>query len=421
MYKFYPVLIALFFFSCQALVDAPIPNLYWEKFEAAGTKPLPVSTCQKLEGVYGIQVSDDDFGDTAIIKWTYDVQGKDTSHYLSIFTKEDVRYFILQGRSSGDSILLNGYWRNVENTKIGKARFVIGRRRGGFELITGIDPSAPVFIAGNYGLFNDEPHKEINFQYHHPLHSGTPFQIIAHRGGGRNNDLLPASENSIEMIHLASRLGANGVEIDVQVTEDGIPVLYHDAKLNDRLTRKTGIHGAIEEYTLDELDKEVELKRGGRIPTLQDALHTIVYNTPLQFVWLDCKTGAGINSIHNLQMTYQQKAKEIGKNIEIVIGVPDEKVMQGFLTLPDYKSIAALCEMDQDSASKIGADIWATSWTKGLQTEEVTAAQQKGMRAFAWTLDVPRKIKEYMREGRFNGIVTNRPSAVAYEYYQRQQ
>jgi glycerophosphoryl diester phosphodiesterase len=407
--------------SCQALVDAPVPNLYWPAYEASGTKPLPASAYQQLEGVYQIFVSDDDFGDSVVVKWSYDIQGKDTAHYLSFFTQEDVRYFIMQARSSGDSVLLNGYWRNVENTKIGKAHFVISRSRGGFELVSGIrSGTSPVYMKGQYGLFNDDPHKEINFEYKQPLYNGDPFRIIAHRGGGRNNDLLPASENSLEMIHLASRLGANGVEIDVQFTKDGVPVLFHDANLNDRLTRKTGIHGPVSDYALAELNKDVELKRGGKIPTLQDALHTIIYNTPLQFIWLDCKTDAPLTAIHQLQTTYTQKAKEAGRKIEIVIGVPDEKVLRNFMRLPNYQNIPAVCELEQDSATKIGASLWATSWTKGLQLEEVSVAQQKGMEAVAWTLDVPRKIKEFMRQGRFNGIVTNRPSAVAYEYYQGQ-
>lgn len=420
MKKLCPICVLVLFASCQALVDAPVPNLYWEAYEAQGTQPLPQPALQRLEGIYQVLVSDDDFGDSAALKWTYDINGKDTSHYLSVFCKEDVRYFILQGRSSGDSILLNGYWRNVENTKTGKAHFVIGSRNGAFSLLSGVGgASASVFIRGLYGLFNDEPHKEVNLRYQRPLHTGTPFQIIAHRGGGRNNDLLPASENSVEMIHLASRLGANGIEIDVQLTRDGIPVLFHDANLNDRLTRRTGIHKEIAHYTYSRLTNEVELKRGGKIPTLEDALYTAVYQTPLQFVWLDCKMDGSLQSVHALQEKYRQKAKEIGRNVEIVIGVPDKTVLQRFLSLPRFETIPSLCEMEQDSAQKMKAKIWATAWAKGLQTEEVAAVQAKGMRAVAWTLDVPRKIKEYMREGRFNGITTNRPSAVAYEYYMR--
>lgn len=420
MKRFYPLLLAILLASCQEIIDAPVPNLYWEAFEGAGTKPLSAAALQTLEGIYQTSVADDDFGDSAVLKWSYDISGKDTINYLSVFCKEDVRYFILQGKSSGDSILLNGYWRNVENTKIGKAHFTISNREGAFGVLNGT--SAPgIFIKGSYALFDNEPHKEINFRYRRPLHNGTPFYIVGHRGGGRNNDLLPASENSVEMLHLASRLGANGIEIDVQLTKDSIPVLFHDANLNDRLTHKTGIHGTIDSYTYEELAKEVELKRGGKLPTLEDALHTVVYNTPLSFVWLDCKIEGSLKHVHALQEEYMQKAIEIGRKVEIVIGVPDEKILAQFVSLPNFGNIPSLCELEQDSAVKMKAKIWATSWSKGLQNEEVTAAQQKGMRAFAWTLDVPRKIREYMREGRFNGLTTNRPSFVAYEYYSRPQ
>jgi glycerophosphoryl diester phosphodiesterase len=407
------------FFSCQALIDAPVPNLYWDKFEAPGAKELPPQTYTKLEGVYKISIADDDFGDSAVVKWTYDIQGTDTTNYLSIFCNEDVRYFILQGRSSGDSILLNGYWRNIENTKTGKAQFIISNRHGGFALVTGAAATSPLILKGFYGMFGDSPHKGVNFQFDRPLKTPPPFQIIAHRGGGRNNDLLPASENSLEMIHLASRLGANGIEIDVQITKDGVPVLFHDANLNDRLTQKTGIHGSIDEYTYQELQQKVNLKRGGKIPTLQDALHTVLYNTPLRFVWLDCKTFGPINSIHALQKDYIARAKATGRDMEIMLGVPDETVMKHFLSLPGHQNIPSICELEQESALKMDASVWATSWTKGLQLPEVAAAQQKGMRTFVWTLDVPRKIKQFMREGRFNGIVTNRPTAVAFEHYQQ--
>lgn len=407
------------FVSCQELIDAPIPSLYWEHFESPSAKWLPPSTLQKLEGIYQTTVADDDFGDSAAVKWSYDIAGKDTVHYLSIFCKEDVRFFILQGKSSGDSILLNGYWRNVENTKVGKAHFVIGSRNGGFASLHGVAAPDLIFLKGQYGMFDDEPHKEINFQYRRPLHRTSSFHIIAHRGGGRNNDLLPASENSVEMIHLASRMGATGIEIDVQLTKDSVPILFHDSNLDDRLTHKTGIHGTLDQYTYEELTNDVELKRGGKIPTLEDALYTVVYNTPLQLVWLDCKLENSLQKVHLLQQAYMQKAAAIGRKVEIVIGVPDKDVLHNFLLLPGYESIPSLCELSQDSAKKMKAKIWATSWTKGLQVEDVQKAQAAGMRAFVWTLDVPRKIKQYMREGLFSGITTNRPSAAAYEYYIR--
>jgi glycerophosphoryl diester phosphodiesterase len=43
------------------------------------------------------------------------------------------------------------------------------------------------------------------------------FQILAHRGGGRNSDYLGVSENSIEMIDIAERFGSTGIEIDARL------------------------------------------------------------------------------------------------------------------------------------------------------------------------------------------------------------
>ncbi|HVF97839.1 MAG TPA: glycerophosphodiester phosphodiesterase family protein [Flavisolibacter sp.] len=414
------VFAALLFASCQEIIEAPVPDLSWAEFDAPGAAPLSSAERTALEGIYGIGQSGDDFGKEAALKWTYVAGEKDTAHYLSFFCAEDVRYFICQAKKKGGKILLNGYWRNVENTKTGKAHFTISLAELNHEGATASDQRLPLGIAGTYGLFNDDPEKKIDFRYSRPLNTEKPYGIVAHRGGGRNNDLLPASENSVEMIPLAAQLGANGIEIDVQFTKDGVPVLFHDANVNDRLTTKTGIHGAIDTYTWEELKQEITLKRGGKLPTLEQALETVLTKTPLEFVWLDCKYKTGLDKVVALQKKFTDKAKGMGKKLEIVIGIPDEDVMGRFIKLPDYKNIPSLCELDTALASKVGANIWAPSWIKGHQSEIVTAVQATGKRSFVWTVDNPRKIKEFMYEAKFNGMCTNRPTMAAYYYYARQ-
>ena len=46
-------------------------------------------------------------------------------------------------------------------------------------------------------------------------------------------------------------MGANGIETDVQLTKDGVAVLFHD----DTLKRVTGAEGSIGDYTFEELQK----------------------------------------------------------------------------------------------------------------------------------------------------------------------
>jgi glycerophosphoryl diester phosphodiesterase len=58
--------------------------------------------------------------------------------------------------------------------------------------------------------------------------------IFAHRGGAK---LAP--ENTMTAIDNGMALGADGLEIDVQLSADGVPVVIHDPTL-DRTTDRTG-------------------------------------------------------------------------------------------------------------------------------------------------------------------------------------
>lgn len=76
-------------------------------------------------------------------------------------------------------------------------------------------------------------------------------RIIAHRGGG-----LLAPENSLAAIRLARNLGFIGVEFDVKLTKDGVPVLMHD----DTLERTTNGTGSVAQTSYQEI---VKLDAGG--------------------------------------------------------------------------------------------------------------------------------------------------------------
>lgn len=69
-------------------------------------------------------------------------------------------------------------------------------------------------------------------------------QIWAHRGASRQ-----APENTLEAFHRAVELGADGVELDVQMTADGYLVVIHDETI-DRTSEGSGAVGSM---TLDQL------------------------------------------------------------------------------------------------------------------------------------------------------------------------
>jgi len=61
---------------------------------------------------------------------------------------------------------------------------------------------------------------------------------FGHRGARAH-----AQENTLEAFELALRLGANGLESDVWLTADGVPVLDHDGVLRRRVGRSRPIGG----------------------------------------------------------------------------------------------------------------------------------------------------------------------------------
>jgi len=68
--------------------------------------------------------------------------------------------------------------------------------------------------------------------------------VFAHRGG---SGLAP--ENTVAAFDNGLALGANGLELDVHLSRDGIVVVHHDRTLD----RTTNLTGAIVERTADEL------------------------------------------------------------------------------------------------------------------------------------------------------------------------
>jgi len=116
-----------------------------------------------------------------------------------------------------------------------------------------------------------------------------PPLVIAHRGASAE-----APENTLRAFRRALALKVDGLELDVQVTRDGVPVVFHDATLR----RLTGTPGRVGAKTWRELKKlrvhgtesiprlagvlalvrgravvQIELKRGARVAPVVRAIH----------------------------------------------------------------------------------------------------------------------------------------------------
>lgn len=98
-------------------------------------------------------------------------------------------------------------------------------------------------------------------------------KVIGHRGAKAY-----APENTLASIHTAADLGIEWVEIDVKLTRDNVPVIFHDEEL-ERCTDMSGLMKDIDFKTVQELDAGSwygESFLNERIPTLEDALNAIL-------------------------------------------------------------------------------------------------------------------------------------------------
>jgi glycerophosphoryl diester phosphodiesterase len=113
-----------------------------------------------------------------------------------------------------------------------------------------------------------------------PLLDLSARPIIAHRGASGS-----APENTLPAFELAVEQGAHALELDVRLTADGIPVVFHDASL-DRTTDRRGPLGRLSLAELREVDAGARFTpdrghshpfRGGnvKVPTLVEVLRGI--------------------------------------------------------------------------------------------------------------------------------------------------
>lgn len=124
----------------------------------------------------------------------------------------------------------------------------------------------------------------------------------AHRGLFDNDGDAP--ENSLKAFERAAKAGY-GMEMDVQVTKDGVPVVFHDFTLE----RMCGKEGKVCDYTWQELKDFTLAKSRETIPLFADVLKAVGGRVPLiveiKVEWMDLSVcSAADELLRNYQGLY---------------------------------------------------------------------------------------------------------------------
>lgn len=246
--------------------------------------------------------------------------------------------------------------------------------------------------------------------------------IIGHRGA---SSLAP--ENTIAAFQRAIDDGADGIEMDVRLAADGIPVVIHDADLK----RTAAMRGSVAEMTSHQLAKidvgswfngHSKNRNGNRneiasqkIQTLDEVLSYLKNFKGSIYIELKCRdkdieplSTAVARSIIDSGMIERIIVKSFKLSVLPYIKRECPAVRTAALFAPKIMSILRKEKYLVKIAAEFGADEISLHYT--LATKKlVSKAEKRGLLVTIWTADSPRWVKRAIKLG-IRTIITNDPS-----------
>jgi len=240
------------------------------------------------------------------------------------------------------------------------------------------------------------------------LYPTAATRIFAHRGLTVAADGSLLDENTIPAFERALEVGADYIESDIQVSKDGVPVLFHD----DNLIRVSGVDSPVHKLTWDEL-QQLTLKHGGRIPSLAQALEQL----PQARFNLDFKTVGSITAGTRVIAEHGAQGRVL------VASFSDARGDAAVSKLPGVpRSAGASRILRAILAHKLGGGILLGMTLTGVSALQIPShqgrlrldsarfirnVQKHGTEVHYWTINEPDEMKRLVALGA-NGIVTDR-------------
>jgi glycerophosphoryl diester phosphodiesterase len=235
---------------------------------------------------------------------------------------------------------------------------------------------------------------------------------IGHRGASGE-----APENTLAAFELAWQQGADGIEFDVRLSADGIPVVIHDP----RLGRTTSGHGWVREFrtsALRRLDAGSWFNRrfpsraqpryaGAKIPLLAEVLAWVGQRRCLAFVEIKDAT-PGI------------EAKVLGEIEHANVRLLTRVISFDVHALRRLRKLDSRVALGVDvsrrllgirRAKRLGAVALLPHWAIA-SPHFIRRAHQHSIQVIPWTVDQPHWMRRRILDGA-DGIITNYPARLA--------
>lgn len=244
--------------------------------------------------------------------------------------------------------------------------------------------------------------------------------IIAHRGAS-----AVAPENSLAAFQSAIEAGADGIEFDVRIARDGVPVVFHDSTLR-RMARR---ENRTSDYTAAELQhldlgvwfnekfpkKANENFNGEKVPTLEKLLSFLegyrgrlyleMKGSPTEVLALAEKI---VKIIKQSELLPQIVAKSFKLEAVEKVKILLPEVATAALFAPKILTVLRKQSRVIEQARVFRADELSLHYS--LATEKlVRRAKSEGFPTTIWTADHPIWVRRAAEIG-IHAIITNNPA-----------
>jgi glycerophosphoryl diester phosphodiesterase len=237
--------------------------------------------------------------------------------------------------------------------------------------------------------------------------------LISHRGAHRE-----APENSCRAFERALDYGVDGIEIDVQLSEDGVPMLYHDVTT----CKVTGRRKRFSSYTCEQL-QDLDLGEDGvciGIPTLAETLDRFAGRTRL-FVEIKSKkhdrlAGRSLALTEKVIAALRGLKKGLREKVRILSFDPDV-LKRTHQLAPDLKCVLNANGLDKwcvssgdliDKRVSMGFLNALNLERKSLSLDIVKWAHDRGIEIFTYCCNTRPQVMRALDLG-VDGIMSDKP------------